>query len=214
MRGALMTKIRAAYYLLLTFLFLIALTCSSNAGSGVDSVPTKKGNRTVTPVSKITDALMSIDAELFFGPKKHLTLEVRAVIRGMNFDGVAIRAPHTINIENIHIAPLLIVLSHDAKRRNDVPLGDSAFVVCKDITTDAIWKVPLFSIPKGKIPMSVDRVPVPAIKPSLSTRTTVIKIFDLRDNANLPWKSGKFSVKVVIKDWESNEVNIELVSEK
>jgi len=168
----------------------------------------------MTPISEIAYALKSIDTELFFGPKKYLTKEVRSVIRGMKFDGVAIQAPQKINVESTGIAPLLIVLSHDAKRRNEVPLGDNSFVVCKDIITDISWKVPLFSTPRGKIPMPADQMPPPPLKPSLSIRTTVIKTIDLHDNANLPWKPGKFSVKIVIKDWESNEVNIELVSGK
>jgi len=71
-------------------------------------------------------------------------------------------------------------------------------------------------MPKGKIPMPKEQMPpLPPENPEMrSVRMTATIVFDLHSKANIPLKLGKFSVRIVIKDWESNEVNIELMSEK
>jgi len=189
---------------------------SSNTQSVADRVSQKKETIAMTPIDEIINALKSIDSKLFFGPESSLVLRAEEVIQGKKFDGIVIRAPQVVNIDNSRTIPLLVVFSQNGKRERDVPPGDHAFVICKDITEDTTWKVPLFSMPKGKIPMPKEQMPpLPPENPEMrSVRMTATIVFDLHSKANIPLKLGKFSVRIVIKDWESNEVNIELMSEK
>jgi hypothetical protein len=158
--------------------------------------------------SQAVAALAQVTDEALFGtPKDDLVDRVYALLGRVSFDGIALRAPARIEMEQRSTVPLVVVIERGDERARSVPLRDNAIVlVTRDASAES-WATEAFPVPEGKIPPRV-KVPHDPPPPDPTKRMKKVDLRDLRAAGALPWRPGRYVVRLLAWDWMSNPVAI------
>lgn len=163
---------------------------------------------------EIVDALAQISDENMLGMSaQDLIRSGYKALKGLRFDGLALRVTKHIEIGKHSSAPALIAMGQGAERPRQVPLPNNACFVVTRIGQGESWVSPAFPPPSGKIPMPPGKQAAPPPPMNSSMRITGVEWRDLRALGVLPWEPGRYALRIISWDWLSNTVLITLADQ-
>ena len=174
---------------------------SGDAGSTAHDVP-GKSRKTMETHQEIVAALAGItDEALLVSPTGEVVNKGYRALDRVRFEGLALRAPALVDMQQHAAVPLLFVVEQGAERPRQVPLPQNAFFLVTRVGPGDRWMTPAFPPPEGKIPMPPGSRPPPPPEPE--DPTTHFKSIDrrnLRATGAVPWEPGRYAVRVIA--WE------------
>lgn len=129
-----------------------------------------------------------------------------------SFRGVAVNAPTSIALKQHVTLPILMAIQETRLRSWEVPVGYNCILVATDLSRRTVYFGQVFRDPPNKIPIPMDELP----QPSKPTGTNAISVssgidrIDARELLSLPWEPGRYRFTVLLFDWMSNSVDVEL----
>lgn len=136
-----------------------------------------------------------------------------------DFNGVAINAPTNIALKQQATLPILIAIRKTGLRGWEVPRNANCMLIATDLSQRTVYFSRVFhdTTPPNKIPMPEHKRPPPRPKPTDANAVSVsagIDRIDARQVLSLPWEPGRYRFTVVVFDWMSNTVDVELTGGK
>jgi hypothetical protein len=189
----------------------IALALLAAGQARKPSIPTKKGVTTMPNGQNAAAALEKLtDAALLHGDASEVVQRAYALLAGIQWEGVALRAPAVADTAKDTAFPVLVAFSQSSARGRQVVAGKSAIVVVTRVDGAGRWMVPVFppsliKVPEAEEPGAAD-VPID----DGSTGMTAVERLDLKEHETLPWEGGRYAVRALIYDWVSNTARVTL----
>ncbi len=160
---------------------------------------------------EVANALAKIrDEELLDAAEASLVKSGYQALKQVRFDGLVLRAPAHVELRTHTSVPTLVAMSLGAERADQVPLPDNAALLVTRLGSGERWVVPAFPPPEGKIPLPPSRRPKPPPPANPTMRVTGVKRLDLIELKALPREPGRYAVRILAWDWQSNTVVITL----
>lgn len=134
-----------------------------------------------------------------------------------DFYGVAINAPTSIALKQHATLPIL--MAHRRTGLRDWEIGfvaDNCLLVATDLNRRTVSFGGVIRDPPNKIPIPRSELPLDP-KPTGTNATSIssgVDRIDAREILSLPWEPGRYSFTVVVFDWRSNTVDVELTDGK
>ncbi len=128
------------------------------------------------------------------------------------FEGTAIGAPSTVDVGEHQVLPLLWLRRESGLRHWQVEAMRNSTIVVADCVrgTIALWDA--FRGPKmlnlGQVPRSASGERPPSNEAEGATADA--DLLDLRSIANLSWEPGRLAATLILHDWVSNTVKVDL----
>lgn len=161
-------------------------------------------NEIVAALNRIDDGFIASADEA------QLRQRTQQELAGMSFDGIALRLPKRIDRALLPAIPLLVVISQDGPRSEQVPLSRNAVLLVTQLRTGRVWTVPAFPADAAKLPPANRRAPPPPSEEATMTRMTSVTRRDLAAGGAVPWANGEYALRIVAFDWSSNAVPLVL----
>lgn len=132
------------------------------------------------------------------------------------FRGVAINAPTSIALKQHATLPILMAIQQTGLRGWEVGIADNCLLVATDLNRRTVSFGGVIRDPPNKIPIPRSELPLDP-KPTGTNATSIssgVDRIDAREILSLPWEPGRYSFTVVVFDWRSNTVDVELTDGK
>lgn len=160
----------------------------------------------------VTDLLRRPDPAYFEFDQAEEDELVDSLIVMDPFQGTAIGAPSSLDVDARDRLPVLWLSRETGLRGSQVVAMRNSTVIVSDLIRGGISIHDAFTGPKmidlGKVPRSASG---PPLERSQAEGVTVnVEMLDLRTVANLPWVPGRLAISLIIYDWASNTVLVEL----
>jgi hypothetical protein len=188
------------------------MLAATQAACSADKVRPQRNERpTMQTQNDIVAALNGIDDSFIVAADEaQLRQRTQEVLAGLRFDGIVLRLPKRIDRAATNSIPLLIVLSQDGSRSEQVPLSRNAVLVVTQLRSGRIWTVPAFPPDAAKLPRANRRAPPPQSEEATMTRMTSVIRRDLAAGDAPPWTNGEYALRIIAYDWTSNAVPLVL----
>lgn len=211
-----LTRMRLARCAGTALLLVLAAAGASSAAAQQDTSyntaarPLQPGKRIMQSQQEIATALMRIsDEDLRRTPLAELPELGYQALGDQDFEGLALRAAASVDIDTSSVVPLLIAIGQDSARAREVPLPRNAFVFVTRLSRGDSWATPAFTEPEGKIPMPEDQMlPLPPLDDSVSVLG--VEARDMQALGMLPREPGRYTARMIAWDWVSNTVSVTL----
>lgn len=165
----------------------------------------------------IKNSVLSIPEQRFFESTGGSFIDMQIVLQNAlsatDFRGVAINAPTSIALKQYAILPILIAIRKTGLRGWEVPRNANCMLMATDLSRRTTYFGQVFRPPQNKTPMPGHKRQPPGLKPTgadaVSMGSQVSRI-DAREVLSLPWEPGRYRFTVLLFDWMSNAVDVEL----
>ncbi|MCC6558885.1 MAG: hypothetical protein IT372_38645 [Polyangiaceae bacterium] len=162
-------------------------------------------------LQEVVEALGRIpDEALLEGRAPDLAQRGYDALDDVEFEGLALRAPARVEMRKRTSVPALVATEQGAERTRQVPLAHNACFLVTRLGRGDRWASPAFPPPPGKRPGPPTKQPSPARPVDPTMRVQGVELRDLREIGALPWEPGRYAVRILAWDWQSNTVPIAL----
>lgn len=196
---------------------ILLLGCQVAKSTGIPTLPDKEIQIMQTaqpePARENVINLLRLTDSGYFDIDETIEDELTGTLIVMDdFEGIAIGAPRAVDIEARSTLPLLWARRASGLRNWQVEPMRNAIVVVSDLSRGRISSHYAFAGPKRIALNQIDRSAMGDIpgRDVAEGVTAGLETLDLRAIANLPWQPGRYAVTLIMHDWISNTVLVEL----
>lgn len=171
----------------------------------VDCASPERTKQMVTN-EQIAQEVLGLKAEAFFGYDDELDLQLTEKLSDYEFEGLAIQAPHEIDVRRHGSLPVIAASVKTGLRQWEVDFKQNCMIVAVDLNSGELHAARAFPPKPGKRQPS-PKSPGPKPNAMMAEATiTGTYCFDLRKVLELPWRTGSYAVTLISYDWCSNTV--------
>ncbi len=179
---------------------------------GTGAMSLFKGKEQMSSSEDVANNLLDFSERVFFSEDDSAFAELDLELSDSDFLGVAINLPRKIDITKRDALPLILATQETGLRAWEVIRNDNCALVAVDLNTREVFFGQPFFNPKSQKSPAKKEGPRPA-KPeggnavALSTGVTRV---DARMVLDLPWRTTRYRLGVVLFDWMSNRIDVSL----
>ncbi len=131
-----------------------------------------------------------------------------------DYEGVTINAPAVIDIDEKDSLPVAMAMGETSRRQWEVYRGKNLALFALQVNTDAVFIGPASPPPLKEPAMEPSSRQAPEPEETAPyAMTASVEMLDAKEQLNLPWKPGQYSLVIVNYDWVSNITQVELTGE-
>jgi hypothetical protein len=172
-----------------------------------------QGTATMSDSTQATEVLRGIDeGQLLGGSEGTLVADAYRLLAKVRWNGIALRVPSMVNLGSAQAVRIVVAVAQTAARQQEVVLGNNAVIITNGLDEFGRASTRLFPEPESKIPIPT-RPPAPPPESSSTVKnvgSTSVQRVDLKAQGALPWRAGRYAVRVFAYDWVSEAAVVTL----
>ncbi len=161
----------------------------------------------------IAARILRITEEELRSKSESLLLDRTRMLLDLEFHGVAMSAPERVDLKMHHALPLVIGMRSDGARAYRVRRNPNTMLAAMELDTDRVYFASAFvdKARRRRNPRLDGRAArEPIDDDDAQSICADVQIVDAREILDIPWSSGRYRLAVIVLEWISNFVDMEV----